>query len=88
MSAGEFVILACLLLGLGNFWWSYANWKAHKVNLDEMKLSQEIREHALQDAALIQSNKFRVCETCGRIVQGFCGTCAISACSPAKTGDS
>jgi hypothetical protein len=81
---GDWLILFGILGGLANLWWTLANWKAHKVNLDEMKLSQEIREHALQDAALIQSNKFRVCETCGRIVQGFCGTCAISACSPSK----
>jgi hypothetical protein len=84
MRGGEIAILIGLAMALGNFYWSYANFKAHKVNLDEMKLSNEIREHALQDAALIQSNKFRVCETCGRIVQGFCGTCAVGACSPSK----
>jgi len=75
---GDWLILFGILGLLANFWWSYANWKAHNVNQKNFQLSAEIREQALDDAAAIRTNDFRVCKTCGRIVQGFCGTCAIN----------
>lgn len=68
-----------------NFLWFVVNAAWTTLNNGRLTVTRkllneaaDIRDQAINDAVLIRANEFKVCKTCGKIVQGVCEKCSSS----------
>jgi hypothetical protein len=87
MSVGDpqmfIAVSLVVVIGLAlNIAAAYRNWNNAKQNTVGFNLAhrlraeaQQIRDKAVSEALQFRADRFKVCETCGKIVQGLCLEC-------------
>jgi len=74
MLVGDLALLVALvnILALGlNIGWMYNNWRVRKQANNYLILAHRIHDDAL-------AGEYKLCSSCGRIVQGICLQCTAN----------
>ena len=77
MLVGKVLVVLNLLWMAANIWISWINARQNAANNKHSIQLNEMRVEAMNQALEIQSQEFKVCKTCGKIVQGLCMSCAM-----------